>query len=397
MSQPILAYLAEGKFFVVQSDGSSRQIESQFVQDLNDRADRDRQRHGWKRQSSGWNTRAAAMGAAGFLSTLDDDGSALTRSVRFTSLAPIDANRWSYALRIDAMGGLFEYDLSQKSERRLVHKQGMCIAHVSPPNHRGEHALSLLGMSGTAHLATCEMEGRRLREITEGDCVDECPAWAAPDSRTIVYQSAGIGRNSQGGFVGLSPYSIQTLDLVSGNHEILWEDESHDYLTPRLLPDGTLYCIRRPYEPVKKESAFILVRDAIAFPYRLARAVLGFLNVFSMIFTKKPLITSGAPGSERNQGPDARWIFLHRRLVKVKNAGSDASPDLVPSNWQLVRRSPSGEVSVIANSILSFDLSPDGTVYYTNGSVITQHSPSGVKTQVAKGKYIEILKLPAQS
>lgn len=42
-------------------------------------------------------------------------------------------------------------------------------------------------------------------------------------------------------------------------------------------------------------------------------------------------------------------------------------PSLVPSSWELVRRSQNGNEKVVANSVAAFDISSEGTIAYSNG------------------------------
>ena len=53
-------------------------------------------------------------------------------------------------------------------------------------------------------------------------------------------------------------------------------------------------------------------------------------------------------------------------------------PSLVPADWQLVKRSPQGEERVLASSVASYDIGPDGVVVYTNGRGVFAIEPDGV-------------------
>ena len=115
------------------------------------------------------------------------------------------------------------------------------------------------------------------------------PAWApGGDGQQIVFQSAGIGRNTHGAAVALSSYAIQKVDLDTGKFETLAEDEAYDYLLPRPAADGSLYYIRRPYKPEGhvEVSPWKLALDIVLFPFRLARALALFLNFFSMMWSQ---------------------------------------------------------------------------------------------------------------
>src|SRR5258705_1172106 len=102
-------------------------------------------------------------------------------------------------------------------------------------------------------------EGRGIRTLTEGDAVDECPAWAAGapgvETKRLVYQSSGVSRNPQGFQVGYGPYTIQELETDSGAVKTIAKDQTRDCLSPRLAADGSLYYIRRPYRPLGQPAS----------------------------------------------------------------------------------------------------------------------------------------------
>jgi hypothetical protein len=206
-----------------------------------------------------------------------------------------------------------------------------------------------------------------------------------------VFQSAGIGRNAAGLAHMLGPYAIQQLDIDRGSLTTLMEDDGFDYLTPRLGPDGALYYIRRPYQGQPSVSLLAAAGDILLFPFRFARAVIHFLNFFSIFFARKPLLTAGGPPKE---GPDARYIMLWGKLIDAEKAlnqsrklGGNA---LVPSNWELIRRDASGDQQTLSKSVLSFDLLGD-QVLYCDGSSIRLREPSGAVKELATGRLIERL------
>jgi hypothetical protein len=110
----------------------------------------------------------------------------------------------------------------------------------------------------------------------------------------------------------------------------------------------------------------------VLFPFRLSFAVFQFFNLFSMRYTGRPLSTSRGAAQ---RVPDLRRMMVWGNLIDVDRAaresrdGDPDAPSLVPSTWQLVRQSPSSK-QVVAKGVLSFDLAPDGSVLYSNGSSV---------------------------
>ncbi len=68
----------------------------------------------------------------------------------------------------------------------------------------------------------------------------------------------------------------------------------------------------------------------------------------------------------------------------------DGDVPLVPKTWELVRRSPDEErEEVLAAGVLSYDLCPDGSVVYADGSAVYHLGPDKVPTRICRGKLIE--------
>jgi hypothetical protein len=233
-------------------------------------------------------------------------------------------------------------------------------------------------------------DGSDLREITEGESLDLAPSWV-PEARRIVYQSAGLGRDREGRVAGMSPFSAQVLDLETGEIEPLLEDARFDFLGPRVARDGTAYAIRRPHR-AGDGSPWRAAADAVLFPFRMVSAVFGFLNIFSMRYSGKPLSSSGGA---RQREADPRQMMIWGNLVDAEKAeqrarrkGEDA-PALVPSSWRLVRRRPGAAVEELASGILGFDLCDDGSVVVTNGSAIDHLAANGQRERLWRGELIE--------
>ena len=376
------AYLAEDKLYVREAEGAPRLIESTFAQNAVDRGNRDRQRNAWKAGSPGegfarqmmWNARQIDPAA---------------RIVQTTALAANGVELY-YAMNIDSMGGLFVYDTKEENERRLLHRKDMRLADLCR-HADGTLAMSLQMPDGTANIATLDPGGRGVRELTEGDSIDQAPFWMPGQRRRLLFQSAGVGRNRYGHLAGTGPYAIQQLDLENGELSTVLEEQKSDHLMPKMTADGTLHFIRRPYEPHGGPiSPWKLAGDILLFPYRLARALLGFGNFFSLMFSGKPLITAGAPTREPL---DRRHLMLFGKLIDAEKALHDAkegdAPSLVPSSWELVRRAADGTEKTLAKSVLAYDLCPDGGILYTNGSSVFHLEAAGKSQRLCDGTMIE--------
>jgi hypothetical protein len=382
-----LAYLSQGKLLFKHGDLAARQIDSQFGQEVISRAVKRYQKNEWKFKEqtspfSGsvlWGTKETTAGEM---------------RVRVTSVTNgAQEGELLYFLETGYVGGLFSYNWTNDEEKRVFHKEAF---HAQDLNRHPELdliACTQLFPNGTANIGI--IKGLGLHQVTEGDSVDLAPSWIPGKDQELVFQSAGLARNPQGHAVGLGPFAIQHLEPKKGALTPLLEDPEHDLLLPHLDADGTLYFIRRPYEiPGRaKFSIWKLVTDVLLFPFRVLRALLHYLNFFSLAFSRKPLITATGPKTE---GPDEQMLMLWGRMIDAskalrENATTQETPSLVPSSWELVKRQPSGEETVLVKGVVSYDVDAAGNVVYTNGSAIYQIDDKGHSRLFAKGSLIQNL------
>jgi hypothetical protein len=225
-------------------------------------------------------------------------------------------------------------------------------------------------------------------EATEGDSLDTAPRWIPGEGRRLVFQSAGIGRDRHGNFAGLAPFSIQLLDIDSGEMKALVEDSANDLLTPQMTSDGTVYYIRRPYTTGREINPLRMLKDIVLFPFRLGNAIFHYLQVFSMIYTGKKLTGAGGPQA-RQLDTKEMMIWGNRVSAELMAKSDEEAPDLVPKSWQLVRQRKDYDPEVIAKGVLAYDLSPDGSLVYSNGSAIFMRNPEGQTRRVHIERLIE--------
>ena len=379
------AYLADGRLFLVEPNQQPQLLESKFVQAAMDRREAAQQRGAWRSKGMMWNFNQTAGVEAALAQHTDQ------LPVRFTGVAPGEQpGDLYYTLVNNTIGGLFLLDTNQDYERRLLHRQSLELRDIARCPQDGNLACSLPQQDGAVNLAIMEPDGGKLHEITAGDSVDEMPAWAPGDRRRLVFQSAGLGRNQHGGIFGQSPYAVQQLDLDQDRMTTLLENDAFDCLMPRLAADGSLYYIRRPYQLKPGTSPWRVSLDILLFPYRLGRALFHFLNIFSMIYSQKPLTTAGGP---KREGPDTKQLFIWGRLVDINRnaraARGDSDRPIAPRDWQLHCRRPDGQEDCIATNVLAYDLGADGSVLYTTGRTVHLRKPEGETTRVASAPLIE--------
>jgi len=389
-SQPLVAYLARGKLHVRFPNKEPQEIESPFARQYVERQLRDLEIDGWKGRSGVW----AGMGMAPpSMAQWQTAGGSPIQPPRIISLARGQQPRelW-YAVSMGNVGGLFRYDLNQDQELRLMHKEAFLPRDLAVHPQTANLALAIERDPGTYRLATSKHEGRFLTTVASGDTVDASPSWTPGEEEKLVFQSARVGRSREGYPMGLGPFAIRSVDLATGELNTLLESKEHDYLAPRLRSDGSLYYIRRPYEKVGAKPIRLkdFLLDVLLFPYRLLRALFYTANFFSLMFSGKPLATTaGAPRSPE----DAVAMSLWGQMIDTKKALADRSRSddaaVVPKNYELVCRDAAGSERVVATNVLSYDITGDGDVVYTNGFGLFHLTPDGRKTRLCDDDLID--------
>lgn len=391
-TQPLIAYLARGRLHVRFPNKPPEEIESPFARQYIERQLRDREIDGWKGRSGVW----AGMGMAPpGLEQWQAAGGPAIDMPRVVALARDQGPRkLLYALALGNVGGLFRYDLNLEQEWRLMHKEAFAPRDVAVHPQTATLALSLELDPGTCQLATSKHEGRFLTSVASGDTLDAAPAWLPDQQERLVFQSARVGRNPQGYPIGIGPFAIRRLDVASGDLATVVESKEHDLLAPREQADGSLYFIRRPYEPpgAKRVSPLDLLLDVVLFPYRLLRTMFYIGNFFSLMFTGKPLATTAGAANARSP-QEMMALTLWGKMIDTKKAlaenqrSRDAA--IVPKDWELVRRDLTGAEEVVATNVLSYDLTPGGEVVYTNGFAVFHLAADGSKTRLCDDQLIE--------
>lgn len=384
------AYVSMGQIYVKSGDAPAATHESKFVQGVRDRAMELYRRHSWKAGDSDGKMipRAALWGA----------------NARNPELAKIEVNSISprgegdgfvYSVFSREISGVLAYKEKSQAELRLLHTPDFRITQVNSEPGTGRLVLTM-HHDGCSVIATMDGNGGVFTEVTQGEAFDESPFWVPGKKNQILFQSAGVANNESGAVVGQAPYSIRLLEMDSAQITTLLEDPSNDLLAPKMSPDGTLYFIRRPYRMgLPSRSFFGWIEDILLFPYRLLYAILQFFNIFTMMYTGKPLMHSGPLA--RKQTDPARMI-IWGNLVEAQKAligESISDSGLVPASWELCRKTAGGEMEVLAKSVLSYDLELDGGVLFTNGTVIYRTVPGCGQTPLQKASMIrQVVALP---
>jgi hypothetical protein len=293
-----------------------------------------------------------------------------------------------YSLESGSLCALLEVAGHGTEERRLWNDNRTRLRHVSISPESGDFVFSVLHENGTANIGVKLHGESGYAEVTEGDSFDTAPRWAPGGGKRMVFQSAGIGRNREGQFLALGPFSVQSLDAETGEMSALLEDSRYDYLAPSFQADGSLLYIRRPHQAHERWQPLRSFKDMLLLPFRLLYAVFQYLNFFSTIYTGKKLTSAGG---QKGRDMDLKQMMIWGNLVRSQPPANieDESADLVPKSWQLFRRHADGKSAELASGVLAYDAAPDGTIAYTNGNAIYVLQADGRKERVVQEAMIE--------
>ncbi|MDX2240123.1 MAG: hypothetical protein NW224_05510 [Leptolyngbyaceae cyanobacterium bins.302] len=378
-----VAYLSQGKLYLKAPNASVREVESQFGREIQERTLRMKQNKSWKDRGL-----RSMMMPPGMLDQLDQQPES-TVNVAIASLCPFD-DKLLYALETPDMGGIFAFDSAQDREDRLFHNAEFRISHLDyAPKHQ-LIACATTYRTGVANIATMPIDGSRPRDITEGDSLDLAPRWVPGAGKALVFQSAGLARNSEGFVCDRSPFVIEKLDFVQQDVTTIAEDPKSDLLSPQMGADGRLYYIRRPFQSARKPFNLMqMLKDILLIPVRLGNAIFQWLSFFSWKYTGKPLMSTGTGQKVESKTIKAWGEWITPDMMRDRRFGEPDAPALVPRTWQLVRQATQGIPEVLAEGVLGYDLAEDGTIIYTNGSAIYAIAPDGQKTRLLVSNLIE--------
>lgn len=379
-------HIAKGELWL-RDGGAARRIESPFAREVVERDAQSRRTSSWKsaprEEQAGVIPNTMLWGKAGQAGPLAPP--------RFLFARPAaNADELFYLLAVGGSVGLFRQQLADGHEVRLFHRNDFQSLGFDFGAAADRLAIARANPDRTAHLEVYDTEGNCKGAVTGGDCVDAAPSFVPGERTLLVFQSSGAARHPQSGHVvAIGHAAVNRLDYASGKLETLIDDPRFDHLAPRMDRAGNLYAIRRPVEKPATQQIGTALGDTLLFPWRLLKAIFGYLNFFSMIYGREPLRSAGgprAPELDRDLGK----LWLHGRMIELSRIAPDAQGNggLVPRNWELVRRDASGAVEVLAQHVVSFDLDADGAVVYSNGFDIFSLR-GGQRESLTRGELVE--------
>ncbi|MDE7296223.1 MAG: hypothetical protein K2N84_03055 [Clostridia bacterium] len=281
-----------------------------------------------------------------------------------------DGDKVVYSFCVNDSSGVYRKDVSDEKapEEHILSSSEESVFSL----HRADNTLAVTVSSSawgiTSQIGTLNTQTSELKTLTDGDSRD-ANAFFSPVKNTLLFDSAGVGRDSDGEFTGkYSPSIIYGLDLASMEIEEVYKDEKLSYFKPKQAADGTLYCIQRPTKEKKGGNLFL---DILLLPVRLFQAIAMFLQSFVMLFTGKSL-TSGGDNPAKGRESNSRKLFVDGNLIEVEKEFKrnkkykNGEYGFIPMSWKLVKI-VDGKAEPIKSGICDFALCADGGLYCTNG------------------------------
>lgn len=379
--------IANGALWLHGGPQGPRQIESRFAREVMEREAQSRRTTAWKHEQ-----REARQGMlAGASLWGGGPGQQALAPARFLHVCPAgEPDTFHYLLSFANSVGLFRYHAAEDREVRLFHQSKAAVLGMDWEPASRRLVLACANPDGTAQLEVFDEEGNRKGAITGGDCIDAAPAIVPGAASTVVYQSTGVARHPDSGHVVAHGHAtICRVNYATGQLDTLLDDRRYDYLLPRVDANGVLYAIRRPSEKAAHERAGSALKDTLLIPWRLAKAVFGYLNFFSMVYGKEPLRSAGPRRPELDQ--DLGKIWLHGRMIELSRVKADPQHGghLVPASWELVCQAPGQPLRVLASHAAGYDLAPDGTVLHTNGFDVLALREDGGSRKLARQELVQ--------
>lgn len=365
-----IIYISENKIYKCE-DGKITELPSERVLHYTGTIAQINKSKEWKNSGTG----------AEFMGTAVHPGFAESASVNINGVAAGGLGL-VYSMRLGDMGGIYSksIDKPNAAEEHIFTGMNTNIGSISIKNGR-------IAVSVDGHLAVSDFKGN-LDEITDGDSREDDPSWSAADNR-VFCTTAGFARDDRGIIAAVSPRSIMAVDLDGGSIEELYSDESYDFMKPKNDAQGNFYYIKQPYKVPKEKEP--LWKDILLFPFRILKAVGGFLNAFSVIFGGESLRSGKKQGDVKTKQKSDKELYFEGRLLEAEKnekenaAKGEKNPGILPVNRVLVRIGADGAETVIKRGVLDYAVIDSGDIICSNGRALIRIGEGGEEI-IAKAK-----------
>ncbi|WP_436898934.1 hypothetical protein [Acinetobacter gyllenbergii] len=281
----------------------------------------------------------------------------------------------------------------QQPEALVLRNNEFIIHHM---DYDAQHKrLILSASSGYAyerHLCILGLDSNRIQYITEGDCQDQHPCFDPQNPDIIYYDSCGFAYDQQGG-ISVGPREVCRLNLKTGDLETIIADPRYDCYKPQMDAAGQLYFLKRPYK--NQNYSGNSLKDIIFAPFKIIRAVFGWLDFFTQRYTGESLKSTSGSNPAKSRQKSEEELFVEGNLIKAQKAlqqnqsAGEKFAGVIPRSWELIQCSSTGEQKVFKRGVLGYRLNTQGSVLYSNGKHLVSIAADQTEQMLVEAKLIQ--------
>ncbi|MBJ8554354.1 hypothetical protein [Acinetobacter bereziniae] len=264
----------------------------------------------------------------------------------------------------------------QETEGLILRKNDFVVQDMAYDEAKKRLALSVNSNGYERHICILPLDANRTQYLTEGDCQDSNPCFDPQDTMQLYYDSCGLAYGEHR--IAYSPKEIYHLDMGTGELQTVASDPKFDFFKPKMDSLGNLYFIKRPYSrDGSHHSPVTTIKDIIFAPFKIIRAIVGWLDFFTQRYTGESLKTTSGNNPAKSQQKSEEELFVEGNLIKAQQnlernqKSGEKYPGMIPKSWELVRMSPTGEMTTLKRGVMSFALKDD-TIFYSNGKYLIE-------------------------
>ncbi len=396
--------IAEGKMYILgKGDFEEKEIGSNIFESYISRKKRFAQQKEWKTQGN------AAVFAGNYKAGSDAESEVRNTKMNINCLR-VNGRGMIYSMTIDETSGIYTKSDIYDTETQ----EGFVISDANDRygafDIRDGNIAVAVEYAGESHIGVIENGTNECRLLTEGFTREENPVWDNR-GRKIICQSCGLAEEERGrssmppmldgidlpanfmdNYVPYikGPYSLVEINTVNGEVDYILSDDKYNFIKPSFSSDGYLYFIRYPYNDDKNSTSF---KDNISAPVRFFKGVAGWMNLFTLIYSGKPMIKKNGAKT-----PDAKKMYIDGNIIEAEkeleeNRKNDEKyPGIIPSSFELCRMRAGEEISVVKKGVIAYALDrKSGDIYYSNGNGVIKLSPDGNREKVLSRKKVTFI------
>ncbi|AYO55877.1 hypothetical protein [Acinetobacter wuhouensis] len=283
-------------------------------------------------------------------------------------------------------------DNLQETEGLILRKNDFVVQDMAYDESKRRLALSVNTDHYERHICILPLDANRTQYLTEGECQDSNPCFDPRDTMQLYYDSCGLGIGEHR--IAFSPKEICHLDMGTGELETIVSDPKFDFFKPKMDGLGNLYFIKRPYmRDGYTNSPVTTFKDIIFAPFKIIRAIVGWLDFFTQRYTGESLKTTSGNNPAKSQQKSEEELFVEGNLIKSQQnlernqKLGEKYPGTIPNSWELIKMTPSGEMTTLKKGVMSFALNGD-SIFYSNGKYLIEMDANLNEKSLVEAKLI---------